>query len=169
MNFALFGFMGVGKTVVGRALSEKTGMTYVDLDEEIVKRTGKAISEIFYEGGEKTFREIEKKVTRDIAARDGQVIACGGGTIMDEDNLSNLKHNSKLILLTAEPEIILNRIEAEEGVRPLLESVDKLQQIRNLLEARNSTYFLAAELIFDTSNMTPEQVADKILESTQED
>jgi shikimate kinase len=169
MNFALFGFMGVGKTAVGKALSKKTGMTYVDLDEEIEKRTGKTISEIFQIEGENAFREIEKKVTREIAARDDQVIACGGGTIMDEENLSSLKQNSKLILLTAEPEIILKRIEAEAGVRPLLNGENKLQRIRSLLEARNSTYNFAAELIFDTSKMTPEQVADTILNSTQED
>lgn len=169
MNFALYGFMGVGKTVVGRALSEMTGMAFVDLDEEIVERTGKNISEIFDEGGEEAFREIERTVTQEIAARDEQVIACGGGTILDADNLSSLKHNSKLVLLTAKPEIILKRIEAEGDVRPLLNGEDKLQRIRSLLEARNSAYTQASELILDTSGMTPEQVAEKILESIRED
>lgn len=169
MNFALYGFMGVGKTVVGRALSEMTGMTYVDLDEEIMERTGKTIPEIFDEGGEEAFREIERAITQEIATRDGQVIACGGGTILDSDNLSSLRHNSRLVLLTAEPEIILKRIEAEGDVRPLLNWEDKLQRIRSLLEARNSAYTQAAELIFNTSKMTPEQVAEKILESIRED
>jgi shikimate kinase len=169
LNFALYGFMGVGKTVVGRALSEMTGMAFVDLDEEIVERTGKNISEIFDEGGEEAFREIERTVTQEIAARDEQVIACGGGTILDADNLSSLKHNSKLVLLTAKPEIILKRIEAEGDVRPLLNGEDKLQRIRSLLEARNSAYTQASELILDTSGMTPEQVAEKILESIRED
>ena len=168
MNIALYGFMGVGKTVVGKALAEMTGMTFVDLDEEIVEWTGKTISEIF-EGGEEAFREIEKTVTREIAARDEQVIACGGGTILNADNLSSLKHNSKLVLLTAEPEIILKRIEAEGDVRPLLNGEDKLQRIRSRLEARNSAYSQAAELILDTSGMTPEQVAEKILVSIRED
>jgi shikimate kinase len=165
MNFALYGFMGVGKTVVGRALVEMTGMVYIDLDEEIMERTGKTIPEIFEEGGEEAFRKIERATTQEIAARDGLVIACGGGTILDADNLSSLKHNSRLILLTAEPEIILKRIEAEGDVRPLLNGEDKLQRIKSLLEARNSAYIQAAELVLDTSGMTPEQVAEKILES----
>ena len=169
MNYTLYGFMGVGKSVVGRALSEITGMTYVDLDEEIVERTGKTIPEIFEEGGEEAFRKIERATTQEIAARDGLVIACGGGTILDADNLSSLKHNSRLVLLTAEPEIILKRIEAEGDVRPLLNGEDKLQRIKNLLEARNSAYTQVTELILDTSGMTPEQVAEKILESIRED
>jgi len=169
LNFALYGFMGVGKTVVGKALAEMMGMAFVDLDEEIVKRAGRTISEIFDEGGEEAFREIERAITQEIAARDEQVIACGGGTILDADNLSSLKHNSKLVLLTAEPEIILKRIEAEEDVRPLLNGEDKLQRIRSLLEARNSAYIQAAELILDTSGMTAEQVAEKIFISIRED
>jgi shikimate kinase len=169
LNFALYGFMGVGKTVVGRALAEMTGMAHVDLDEKIVESTGKTIPEIFDEGGEEAFREIERVVTRVIAARDGQVIACGGGTVLDADNLSSLKDNSILVLLTAEPEIILKRVMAEGDVRPLLNGGDKLQRIKSLLEARNSAYVQAAELIFDTSGMTPEEVAEKILESMREE
>ncbi|NQT08938.1 shikimate kinase [Candidatus Bathyarchaeota archaeon] len=169
MNFALYGFMGVGKTVVGKALAEMTGMAFVDLDEEIVKRAGRTIPEIFDEEGEEAFREIERAITQEIAARDGQVIACGGGTILDANNLSSLKRNSILVHLTAKPEIILKRIEAEGDVRPLLNGEDKLQRIRSLLEARNSAYTQAAELILDTSGMTPEQVAEKILESIRED
>jgi shikimate kinase len=169
LNFALYGFMGVGKTVVGRALAEMTGMAHVDLDEKIVESAGKTIPEIFDEGGEEAFREIERAITREIAARDGQVIACGGGTVLDADNLSSLKDNSILVLLTADPEIILKRVMAEGDVRPLLNGGDKLQRIKSLLEARNSAYVQAAELILDTSGMTPKQVAEKILESIQED
>ncbi len=168
MNIALYGFMGVGKTVVGKALAEMTGMAFVDLDEEIVERAGRTIPEIFEEG-EVAFREIERGITQEIAARDGQVIACGGGTILEADNLSSLKRNSILVLLTAEPEMILKRVMAEGDVRPLLNGEDKLQRIESLLEARNSAYTQAAELILDTSRITPEQVAEKILESMRED
>ena len=169
MNIALYGFMGVGKTVVGKALAEMTGMAFVDLDEEIVERAGRTISEIFDEEGEVAFREIERGITQEIAARDGQVIACGGGTILEADNLSSLKRNSILVLLTAEPEMILKRVMAEGDVRPLLNGEDKLQRIESLLEARNSAYTQAAELILDTSRVMPGQVAEKILESLRED
>jgi shikimate kinase len=88
---------------------------------------------------------------------------------LEADNLSSLKRNSILVLLTAEPEMILKRVMAEGDVRPLLNGEDKLQRIESLLEARNSAYTQAAELILDTSRVTPEQVAEKILESMRED
>lgn len=169
MNIALFGFMGVGKTAVGRALSELTGMAYVDIDEEIVERTGRTIPEIFEEGGEEAFREIERAVAQEIASRDGLVIACGGGTILDADNLSSLERSSRLVLLTAEPQIIFKRIEAEGDARPLLNEGDRLQRIVSLMEARNPAYFQAAELVLDTSGMTPMQAAEKIIEFMREE
>jgi shikimate kinase len=165
---ALFGFMGVGKSVVAQRLSERTGLAHVDIDETIECKTGKTIPEIFDEGGESTFREIERAVTREIAAREGQVIACGGGTVLDEENLTCLRLNSAMILLTASPETILERVNAEGDVRPLLRVEDKLERIRSLLEARNAKYLPAADMVVDTSGRTTEQVADEILEYLRE-
>jgi shikimate kinase len=160
--------MGVGKSVIAQRLSERTGLALVDIDETIECKTGKTIPEIFEEGGESTFREIERSVTREVAARDGQVIACGGGTVLDEENLACLRLNSAMILLTARPETILERVNAEVDVRPLLRVGDRLERIRSLLDARSAKYLRAADMVVDTSGRTTEEVADEIQEYLKE-
>lgn len=164
-NIALFGFMGVGKTVVGKLLSEKTGLFYVDIDEEIVNRTGKSIPKIFSEDGEAAFRIIENEVVYDISSNGGQIIACGGGTVLNPKNRDNLKKTSSMVLLTADPLIILQRIENEGEKRPLLMTKDKVGKIHSLLQERNPKYVEAADLIVDTSELVPDQVVDEILKN----
>lgn len=161
--------MGVGKTIVGKILSEKTGLTYVDLDEEIVKRAGKSIPEIFAEEGEASFRALENQVTLDIAGSKGQIIACGGGTVLKPENRDSLQASSSMVLLTADPEIILQRVEAEGETRPLLMVDDKVGKICSLLSERNPKYVEAADLIVDTSDLTPMEVADEILKNLEWD
>jgi shikimate kinase len=158
--------MGVGKSVVGKILANKLGFKFVDIDQLIVEKTNKPISKIFSEEGEAAFREIEKEVTHEIALRDNQVIACGGGTILDDNNLNILGRNSTLILLTADPEIILKRVKTD-GSRPLLNVENKTGQIERLLKNRYPRYIRAADLIVDTSKSTPADVADDILSVIQ--
>jgi shikimate kinase len=169
LNIALFGFMGVGKTAVGKILATLTGTSYVDLDEIIVDRAGKTIPEIFKEEGEPAFRGIERAVTREVAGLDGQVIACGGGTVLDDENLANLRRSSKMVLLIAEPRVILERVKKDDDNRPLLATDDKLSQIQSLLKSRESGYMRAADIVVDTSKRTPEQVAEEILEQLGRD
>ena len=159
--------MGVGKTIVGKLLAEKTGLTYVDLDEEIVNRKGKTIPLIFSEEGEVAFRSIENEVTNNVANNVGQIIACGGGTVLKSENRETLQASSSMVLLTADPEIILQRVEAEGETRPLLMVDDKVGKIRSLLAERNPKYVEAADLIVDTSNLTPEEVAEQILKNLE--
>lgn len=163
MNVALFGFMGVGKSVIGRLLAEELGLTFVDLDEEVVRRTGKTIATIFEDEGEAAFREVERAVAHEIAARDDQVIACGGGTVLDNENLGRLRRTSTMILLKAEPEFILERVEAEGDVRPLLTVGERLERIRSLLSARIPLYVRAADMVVDTSGRKPVQIVEEIL------
>jgi shikimate kinase len=169
LNVALFGFMGVGKTLIGGLLSERLELSLFDLDEEIVKRTGKSIDSIFQEEGEARFREIEKEVTREVSQLDGQVIACGGGTVIDPENLENLRRSSRMVLLTADPQVILERVEAEGDVRPLLNVDDRLGKIRRLLTKRWPRYVEAADIIIDTSEYTPDAVVSIIVENLEED
>jgi len=164
VNVAIFGFMGVGKSSVGRLVAEDLGMEFVDLDETIVADAGMEIPSIFRERGEKGFRELEKEATRMIAARDGVVIACGGGTVLDEDNLKALRRNSKMILLTADPETILRRVEADGDTRPLLSAEEKVEPIARLLGQRMSRYLEAADKAVDTNGKTQAQVAREIIE-----
>jgi shikimate kinase len=139
-------------------------MEFVDLDETIVAKAGMEIPSIFRERGEKGFRELEKEATRMIAARDGVVIACGGGTVLDEDNLEALRRNSKMILLTADPETILRRVEADGDTRPLLSAEEKVEPIARLLGQRMPRYLEAADRAVDTSGKTQAQVAREIIE-----
>lgn len=163
MNIALFGFMGVGKSSVGRLLAERMGLAFVDLDEEIVKRRGTAINAIFEEEGEARFRGIEREVTGEIARLDGLVIACGGGTVLDPNNLAALRSGSTMVLLTAGIETIINRVENERGVRPLLEVDDRKRRIEALLTKRHPAYIEAADLIVDTTGQDPQAIAEAII------
>ena len=164
-NIALFGFMGVGKTVVGRALAERLSLDYVDLDDEIVRYKGKSIPDIFSEEGESAFRAAESRVAASVASKEGQVIACGGGTLLDTGNAEALKATSFMVLLTAEPETILKRVESEGETRPLLMVDDKIGRIEGLLRERNPRYLKAADLIIDTTSLTPEAVAEVIVDN----
>lgn len=168
MNIALFGFMGVGKSSVGRLLADRMGLTFVDIDEEIVRRTGMTISAIFEEEGEARFREIERGVTGEVAGLDGRVIACGGGTILDPNNLAALRSGSTMVLLTANIETIINRVEDEEGVRPLLEVEDRKRRIEAILMKRHPAYIEAADLIVDTTGQDPQAIAEAIIKNLRE-
>jgi len=169
MNVAIFGFMGVGKSSVGMLVAEALGMEFVDLDDTIVAEAGMDIPAIFKERGEKGFRELEKGATRMVAARDGVVIACGGGTVLDADNLEALRGNSRMILLTADPEIILRRVEADGDTRPLLSVEEKVEPIACLLGERMPRYLEAADKAVDTSGKTQAQVVREIIEYLRED
>ncbi len=168
MNVAIFGFMGVGKSSVGRLVAEALSMEFVDLDETIVADIGMDIPAIFEKRGEEGFRELEKEATRMVAARDGVVIACGGGTVLDEDNLEALRRNSRMILLTADTEIILRRVEADGETRPLLSVEEKVEPIARLLGERMPRYLEAADKAVDTSGKTQAQVAREIIEYLRE-
>ena len=144
--------------------NERLSLKYVDLDDMIVQNKGKSISDIFQEEGESAFRAAESMVTAIIASNYGQVIACGGGTVLDSKNAEALKASSYMVLLTSKPETILKRIEAEGEIRPLLMVDDKLARIKSLLEERYSHYLEVADLIVDTTELTPEEVANIIME-----
>ncbi len=163
LNVAIFGFMAVGKSTVGRLLSEKLAYAFVDLDLEIVRKEGMEINEIFLIHGEAGFRELERQAVCHIALQDCHVIACGGGTVLDSENLEVLRRSSKMVLLTASPEEILRRIGSNLS-RPLLNVEDRLSMICNLLKTRLSKYQEAAEVTVDTDGMTPEEVAELVLQ-----
>ncbi|MEM2894003.1 MAG: shikimate kinase [Candidatus Bathyarchaeia archaeon] len=164
MNLALVGFMGVGKTEVGRILAERLCLAFVDLDSEVERLAGKPIPSIFEEDGEPFFRMLERMVTSEFSSRDGQVISCGGGTILDPENLRSLRRNSVIILLTAGLEVIEERLRGGEGSRPLLKARDVKERIRTLYQRRMDAYLASADIIVDTSTKTPEEVAVEIMD-----
>ena len=138
-NIALTGFMGTGKTTVGHALARVRGMTFLDMDDEVERRAGKAISAIFADEGEAHFRSLERELVRELAGRRGLVIGTGGGIVINPDNIRDLAATGLVVNLRARPESILARVQHETH-RPLLAVDDKLGRIRELLARRQALY-----------------------------
>ena len=162
MNISLVGFMGTGKTSVGKLLAKKLKMRYFDADAVIEEDAGMKISKIFEDFGEPYFRELEEKAIAKLSAQDGLVISCGGGAVLREANIVNLKRNGPVVCLMATPSIIYNRIK-NEAHRPLLQVPDPKKRIRELLEKRAPLY-AKADFTIDTSKLTIGKVVDKIAE-----
>jgi len=162
MNVVLMGFMGTGKTAVGRRLAERLGYRLVDMDEIIERREGRSIAEIFADDGEKYFRRVEREVVRELANRDGLVVSTGGGVVLDPRNVDDLAASGVAVCLNASPETILERVE-EEGHRPLLEQGRKAERIRSILEARREHYARVPHQI-ETDHLTVEEVVDAIMQ-----
>lgn len=163
-NVVLIGFMGVGKTSLGKLLAAKLGRPFVDLDEKIETDAGISIPQIFERHGEKYFRELEKKSVREVCARRNIVIATGGGTVKDAENLRLLKSSGVIICLTTEPEEIFRRTE-RKGERPVLDASreDRLETIRKLLAERQE-FYSQADYQVDTTNWSPLQIVNEICE-----
>ena len=160
-NLILVGFMGVGKSSVGRRLSHLLGRPFVDADEWIEELAGRDIPSIFSEEGEAAFRDYETKVARRIASRRGLVVATGGGMLGRAENVRLLRSTGTLICLTADPERILERTRPWSS-RPLLAGAENpLQTVRALLAQRASQYN-QAELSVDTTDRTIEEVAEEL-------
>jgi shikimate kinase len=129
MNVAVYGFMGVGKTTSGALLAEALGYEFIDMDDEVEKRTGKTIHEIFMDDGESRFRELERDLVRELSGKEGYVIGCGGGALADLGNAEALRESSTLVYLTASIDEILERT-GKESHRPLL----KVDDPRKIIE-----------------------------------
>lgn len=161
-NIALIGFMGTGKTTVGKLLAEKLGKRFIETDELIAKRVGKSIPKIFEEDGETRFREVERELIKEVAEMKNVVISCGGGVVLNRTNIERLKINVVLVLLTTSPEAILKRTSNDNG-RPLLNTPSRLEEIKELLRFRKSFYNSAADFMIDTTNLEIDEVVDKII------
>jgi len=164
-NIALIGFMAVGKSAVGRILAKRLGRRFVDLDRLIEKSTGMKVREIFAQMGEAYFRELEKQTLAQVLAKHGQVIATGGGVVLDDDNLALLREQTLLVGLSASTETILKRV-GDSATRPLLKGADRRERIDELLKSRQERYAHGHATI-DTGDLTLDQVVDKIIEISQ--
>jgi len=168
-NISLIGFMGTGKTRVGMALAIKLKKRLIRTDDLIVKIAGKSILEIFEQDGESKFRELEMEAVRKTSDEKNIIIDCGGGIVLNKVNIDRLRKNSNMILLTASPEVILGRVLEDGEERPLLNTQDKLERIKKLLSFREPLYKKSADFEVDTSNLSVDQVVDKILEFLKKD
>lgn len=160
-NIILIGFMGTGKSIVGKKLSHMLKMNYIDTDEVIEKSEGKSIPDIFKQLGEDHFRSVESRTVTALQDYDNFIIATGGGIVLKPENVEKLKNTGYLVLLTAAPEVIFDRVKGYQH-RPLLS--DKPQKrIIELLGKRNPIYRSVADIIIDTSNMSVDEVAREII------
>ncbi|WP_027357230.1 shikimate kinase [Desulfofundulus thermocisternus] len=166
-NIVLIGFMGTGKSAVGRRLAARLGREFVDTDEEIERVTGKTIAQIFARDGEIRFRSEEALVVKKIAARENLVVATGGGVVLNPENVRALQKNGVLIGLKAAPEIIYRRVKRKRN-RPLLNVPgDVLERIKTLLAERAGAYAVA-EFTVDTGGLTVDGVVERIVAYLEE-
>ncbi len=138
-NLVLVGFMGTGKSAVGRRAARKLDLDFVDMDDLIENRVGKPISELFREEGEVGFRARERALVEELAGEAGRVIATGGGVVLDPRNLLDFERGGVVVCLLAGVETILRRVAAQDH-RPLLEQGDKRARVGALLEQRRPLY-----------------------------
>jgi len=162
-NFVLTGFMGCGKSTVGRRLAALTGHRFVDTDELIVKAQGKNIPEIFAELGEEGFRDIEQGVLQDLVGVAGIVLSTGGGAILRQENRVALRKLGILVWLDAEPDVLFERA-SRSTRRPLLQTDNPRETFDRLFEGRKSIYESLADFRFDSTNIDHDIVARKVLE-----
>ena len=163
----LIGFMGAGKTSVSQALAKTLGWKVVEMDQHIAAQEGMSISNIFAQKGEPYFRACETALLESFAQSEPCVVSCGGGVPMREENVAAMKRSGTVVLLTARPEVILERVKDDHS-RPLLEGHKDIPYITSLMEQRRPKYEAAADLVVDTSDISVEEVCQEILQQTQE-
>lgn len=161
-NIILLGFMATGKTSVAGALAKSLNREFIEIDHLIEKDQNDTIDHIFKTKGETYFRQVEKRITKEVSQKENAVISSGGGVVLDEENIKNLERNGVLICLEAAPEVILERSKKENN-RPLLKTENVSQKINELLEKRKP-FYQKIKLHINTTHLSIEQVVDKIIE-----
>jgi len=160
-NIILTGFMGTGKSTIGRALAARLGAAFIDTDQLIEQRNNCLIADIFARQGEKAFRQMEAELAPELAERRDLVIATGGGFFTNPENIRVLRQSGRIVCLTATPEEILKRVKKQGQTRPLLQHPDPLAQIDQLLREREPVYRLFPQI--STCGQTVEQVVDALI------
>lgn len=160
-NIYLVGFMGTGKTAVGKQLAKRKKWRFVDLDDLIELKEKRTIADIFSQDGEPYFRKAEKRVLKEVAKEKKFVVACGGGIVMDKDNVKIMKETGIMVCLSTSPQIILERTAAYRH-RPLLNVSNPKRQIELLLKLR-APYYAQADKTIDTSKLSIKEAVEKII------
>jgi shikimate kinase len=161
-NVYLVGFMGTGKSAVGKAIAKKKHLRFIDLDNAIEKKEKRLINDIFAQEGEPYFRILEKNALKEAAKGRNLVVACGGGIVLAPENIRAMKKTGKIICLAALPEAIVERTRRSRH-RPLLNVADPEKKIKELLKTRAPFYSLA-DITIDTASLSVKEVADKIIQ-----
>jgi shikimate kinase len=157
----LIGFMGTGKSSVGRLIADTLHYTFLDTDDVIIGRAGASIEDIFKHQGEPAFRQMEARIVEELSRRERTVISTGGGLPADERNIASLKTHALVICLWASPEKILHRVQGQSH-RPLLKDVDPVTRIRELLGEREK-FYRQADVLVNTEFRSLREVAQQVM------
>ena len=163
-NIYLIGFMGTGKSTVAKELSQVLPLRIVEMDEAISTLAAMSIPEIFEKRGEEAFREMETQFLNAISKENNQIISCGGGVVLKDENIDCMKNTGVVILLEARPETILARVEADKN-RPLLAEKKSIEQIELMMEKRKTRYERAYEIKISVDEKSPKEIANEIVKS----
>jgi len=165
-NLVLIGYRATGKTSVGARLGARLHRPFVDLDQVLVREAGRPIAEIVAQGGWAEFRRLEKELVARYRNAEGQILATGGGVVLDRHNVAALGENGIIIWLTADPAVIQARLTQDQPRdvnRPSLTGGDTIQEVAEVLAQRAPFYEAAARIIIDTTHRSLDQVVDLVL------
>jgi shikimate kinase len=168
MNIVLIGYRCSGKTEVGKILARELEKDFLDTDELIEDNAGCSIEAIISRDGWNHFREIEKSLIEKVSRRNNLIIATGGGVVIDEDNVKNLKKNAWIVWLNGESEVLRERMDKEQRsgkIRPSLTGEDSLEEIKQVMDVRIPLYEKTANFVVDTSTVTSAEVAALIIKN----
>lgn len=166
-NLILIGFMGTGKSSIGRLAAHRLRFQFVDTDALVVERAGMEISEIFAKHGEARFRDDETRAIESLAVRERYVVATGGGAVLREQNRATLRSLGYVVLLTAREGVILDRV-LHNSKRPLLHTPNPAAKVEELLAERRPAYEATAHWTLDTSDLTHEQATEALVAAARE-
>ena len=166
-NIILIGFMGAGKSTVSQYLKDVFAMHVVEMDQLIAEREDMSIPDIFATYGEEYFRNLETNLLIEMQATKNTIVSCGGGAALREQNVKEMKKNGKVVLLTADPETILNRVKDSDD-RPLLNGNKNVEFIANMMEQRRQKYETAADVIIHTDNKSVLQICEEMIAKLKE-
>jgi shikimate kinase len=165
LNLVLIGFRATGKSAVGRELARRLNRPFVDLDEVLVEEAGRTIADIVAKQGWEEFRRWEKELTQRFSQTRGQVLATGGGVVLDPENVEVLREHGIIIWLKAEPAVIRKRLGldgATQAFRPSLTGADTMAEVDKVLAEREPLYRDAAHIVIDTTGLSISEVVDRI-------
>ena len=166
-NIVLIGFMGAGKSTISDYLQTVFAMDIIEMDQIIAERAGMSISDIFETYGEQYFRDCETNLLIEMQSRTNVVISCGGGTPMRECNVAVMKKNGRVVLLTAKPETILDRVKDSHD-RPLIENNKTVPFIADLMSKRREKYEAAADIIIETDGKSELEICEELIHSLRQ-
>ena len=165
-NIFLIGFMGCGKSTVASKLNQMYGMHVVEMDQEISNRQKMNIADIFEQYGEEYFRDSESALLKEIAMNSEQVVSCGGGVVLREENVAEMKKSGHIVLLTAKPENVLKRVVGNDD-RPILKGRKNIKDIEELMEVRRAKYEAAADIVVATDDKSILAICEEIIQKTK--